>query len=134
MLDIRDKDMRVMVDMSVKLLHHGHIRLLKKAHAIGHVVVGLTSDEDLQTTKDIETELDFSQRKELLEAIRFVDEVVETPWLITEEILDKYNINFLVHGDDNQNPLPPDKLILFPRTEGISSTGIREDSFKNKKA
>ena len=33
---------RVMVDMSVTLLHHGHIRLLKKAAEYGEVVVGLT--------------------------------------------------------------------------------------------
>ena len=36
---------RVMVDMSATLIHHGHIRLLKKAAEIGEVVVALTSDE-----------------------------------------------------------------------------------------
>ncbi len=32
---------RVMVDMSATLIHHGHIRLLKKAAEIGEVVVAL---------------------------------------------------------------------------------------------
>lgn len=40
-----DKPLRVMVDMSATLLHHGHIRLLKKAHEIGQVVVALTTDD-----------------------------------------------------------------------------------------
>ena len=36
---------RVMVDMSFTLIHHGHIRLLKKAKDHGDVVVALTTDD-----------------------------------------------------------------------------------------
>lgn len=42
---------RVMVDMSATLIHHGHIRLLKKAAEIGEVVVALTSDDEVKKTK-----------------------------------------------------------------------------------
>jgi hypothetical protein len=31
----------------------------------------------------------------------------------------------LVHGSDNQNPVPKNRLILFSRTEGISSEVLR---------
>ena len=34
----------VLVDLSATLLHHGHIRLLKKASKYGNVIVALTSD------------------------------------------------------------------------------------------
>ncbi len=117
---------RVMVDMSATLIHHGHIRLLKRAKAYGEVVVGLTTDEEIRSKKGYEPELNFEERKEILEAIACVDEVVPTPWLIDEKLLEKYNIDLLVHGEDNSNQIDEDKLLIFPRTKGISSTLLRE--------
>ncbi len=117
---------RVMVDMSATLLHHGHIRLLQRAAEMGRVIVGLTSDDEITRSKGYIPELSFSERREILLELRSVSEVVETPWLITEEILDQHRIDLLVHGDDNSNPIQPDRTILFPRTEGVSSWELRE--------
>ncbi|WP_169569378.1 CDP-alcohol phosphatidyltransferase family protein [Sneathiella limimaris] len=125
---------RIMVDMSATLLHHGHIRLLNQAKKLGHVVIGLTSDTDLQRVKGVDAELSFAERKEILLALEAVDEVVETPWLLTEEVLKKHNIDLLVHGDDNQNDIDPERLIIFPRTDGISSSTIRERAARNLQA
>ena len=119
---------RIMVDMSATIIHHGHIRLLKKAKEYGKVIVGLTTDEEILSKKGYIPELNFKQRKEVLEAIKYVDEVVPTPWLLDESILDKYNIDLLVHGADNSNPISKDRLLVFPRTKGISSTQIRQRS------
>ena len=47
--------LRIMVDMSATLIHHGHIRLLKKAAALGDVVVALTSDDEVRTKKGVST-------------------------------------------------------------------------------
>ena len=77
---------RIMVDMSATLIHHGHIRLLKKASAFGKVVVGLTTDEEILSKKGYQVELEFDYRKEILEFIKYVDEVVGTPWQITEKL------------------------------------------------
>lgn len=116
---------RIMVDMSATLIHHGHIRLLKKASEYGKVIVGLTTDEELLSKKGYEVELEFDYRKEILEAIKYVDEVVGTPWQITENTLDEFNIDLLVHGDDNSNDISRDRLLILPRTRGVSSTDIR---------
>ena len=118
---------RVMVDMSATIIHHGHTRLLKKAAAYGDVIVGLTSDEEILKKKGYTPELNFEHRKEVLEAIRYVSEVVETPWLLDDAVLEKYNIDLLVHGDDNSNLIKKEKLLIFPRTEGISSSQVREN-------
>src|SRR5215472_16621058 len=132
--------MRVLVDMSAALLHHGHIRLLRRAKEYGEVVVGLTSDEEVRSRKGYSPELCFAARKELIEAIKYVDEVVETPWLITQQVLAKHNVDMLIHGSDNANDVPRDKLIVFPRTEGVSSGTMRSRSvttivnIKNRKA
>ena len=117
---------RVMVDMSATIIHHGHIRLLKKARKYGKVIVGLTTDEEIITKKGYKPELNYKERKEILESIKYVDEVVPTPWLIDRKILKKYNIDFLVHGHDNSNQIDKNKLIIFERTKGISSTLLRK--------
>ena len=117
---------RVMVDMSATLIHHGHIRLLKKAAEIGDVVVALTSDDEVKKTKGYVPELNFAERKEILESIKYVSEVVSCPWLITEDFMKSQHCDLLVHGADNSNHIPAEKLIIFPRTEGISSSMLRE--------
>ncbi len=117
---------RIMVDMSVTLLHHGHIRLIKRASQYGKVVIGMTSDEQIKQYKGYVPELSFKHRKEMLEAITEVSEVVETPWLITEDILNQYQIDLLVHGDDNVNQIAPERLLILPRTQGVSSFDIRK--------
>ena len=120
------KKPRVMVDLSATLIHHGHIRLLKKAAEIGDVVVALTTDEEVKRTKGYIPELDFEARKEILESIRYVKEVISSPWLIDDAFLVANHCDFLVHGHDNSNHIPKEKLVIFPRTEGISSSLLRE--------
>ena len=119
---------RIMVDMSATLIHHGHIRLLKQAAEHGKVIVGLTTDEEVLSKKGYQVELAFTHRKEVLEAIQYVDEVVGVPWQITEDTLDEFNIDLLVHGDDNSNQIKGSRLLVFPRTQGISSTEIRSNT------
>ena len=116
---------RILVDMSATLLHHGHIRLLKRAKSHGQVIVGLTTDEEIFKCKGYEPEICYSNRKEILESIKYVDEVIPSPWLLTDDFLIKNKIDFLVHGSDNSNIIPSNKLIIFDRTEGISSTLLR---------
>ncbi|MGY9053087.1 MAG: adenylyltransferase/cytidyltransferase family protein, partial [Rhodobacterales bacterium] len=122
---------RIMVDMSATLIHHGHIRLLKKASEHGSVVVGLTTDNEIISNKGYTPELNYKYRKEMLESIKYVDEVVPSPWLIDDKVLEQYNIDFLVHGSDNSNLIPKNKLKIFPRTEGVSSANIRQNSLKS---
>lgn len=117
---------RIMVDMSATLIHHGHVRLLKKAAALGDVVVALTADAEVLSKKGYRPELSFAQRREVLESIRYVSEVVESPWLITQDFVDAHRCDVLVHGADNSNEIDPDRLVIFPRTEGVSSTELRE--------
>lgn len=117
---------RIMVDMSVTLIHHGHIRLLKRVAERGMVVVALTTDDELEKTKGYRPELNYEERREILESIKYVDEVVPCRWLIDENFLNQHNCDYLAHGDDNVNHIPPERLMIFPRTEGISSSDMRE--------
>lgn len=125
------KQKRIMVDMSATLIHHGHIRLLKKSSEFGKVVVGLTTDEEIFTNKGYEPEISFDHRKEILKSIKYVDEVVPVPWLLDDKVLLKYDIDLLVHGSDNSNLIPDSKLKVFPRTKGISSSVIRQNAIRS---
>lgn len=118
--------MRIMVDMTASLIHHGHIRLLAAAKALGGtVIVALTTDEETLKHKGYTPELDFEQRREILQAIRYVDEVVPSPWLIDDAFLDEHHIDVLVHGHDNANQVRPERLVILPRTAGVSSSVLR---------
>ncbi len=116
---------RIMVDMSATLIHHGHIRLLRLAKEHGAVIVALTTDDEIRVKKGYEPELDFASRREIIESIRYVDEVVPSPWLIDESFLEQHGIDLLVHGSDNSNSISHDRLLIVPRTTGVSSSMLR---------
>ena len=116
---------RILVDMSLTTVHHGHVRILKKASELGNVVVALVSDEEIFRSKGFYPLLSFENRKEIALAFKYVQDVIESGWLIDEKFLDENNIDLLVHGDDNQNPIPADRLVIFKRTKDISSTKMR---------
>lgn len=115
-----------MVDLSATILHHGHIRLLQRASEFGTVIAALCIDEEILKWKGYMPELSYSNRKEIISSIRYVSEVVPGPWLLDLEFINKHRVDFLVHGDDNPHPIPEERMIIFPRTENVSSCDIRE--------
>lgn len=116
---------RIMVDMSATLFHHGHVRILQAAKALGTVIVALTVDEEVRIHKGYEPELEYESRRELLLAMRCVDEVVPCKWLLDDAFLDLHAIDLLVHGEDNSNAVRAERLVILPRTPGISSQLLR---------
>ena len=55
------KAKKIMVDMSATLLHHGHIRILKKASKYGKVIVALVTDNEIEKFKGYVPEINYSQ-------------------------------------------------------------------------
>ena len=59
------------------LLHYGHINLLRRAKALGdYLIVALSSDE-FNAIKGKKSFFTFEERKQILEAIKYVDEVIK---------------------------------------------------------
>jgi glycerol-3-phosphate cytidylyltransferase len=119
-----------MVDMSCTLLHHGHIRLLKKAFDLGNVIVALTTDDEILVKKGYTPELSFEYRREILLAIKYVSEVIPSKWLLDDQYIIDNNIDILVHGDDNSNILSACEVVIFPRTIEVSSSAMRHHATK----
>jgi glycerol-3-phosphate cytidylyltransferase len=92
---------------------------------MGTVIVALTTNEEVRAMKGYDPELDYEARKEILESIRYVDEVVPCKWTLDDAFLDEHRVDLLVHGSDNRNPVSPERLVILPRTPGISSTLLR---------
>ena len=67
---------KILVDLSCTLIHHGHIRLLKKASKFGEVIVALTTDKEVFRNKGYFPELKFQFRKEVLESVKYVKKVI----------------------------------------------------------
>src|SRR5690554_2957895 len=114
------------------LLHYGHINLLRRAKEMGdYLIVGLSSDE-FNAIKNKKSYYSYEHRKMMLEAIRYVDEVIpENSWEQKIEDVKKYNIDVFVMGDDWKGKFDFLKeyceVVYLPRTVGISTTKIKTD-------
>ena len=90
------------------------------------------TDEEIQLHKGYLPELPYENRKEILMSFKTVDSVIPSPWLITMDFFEQSQCDFLIHGEDNSNIIPSEKLIIVPRTKGISSSKLRERAHKNR--
>lgn len=123
---------RVITYGTFDLLHWGHIRLLERARALGDYLIVATSTDQFNALKHKEAYHSFEHRKYILEAIRCVDKVIpETSWDQKIQGVKNYNIDIFVMGDDwkGQFDFLKDycEVVYLPRTEGISTTKIKQD-------
>lgn len=126
---------RVITYGTFDLLHYGHINLLKRAKEYGdYLVVGLSTDEFNMQKKNKKCYFDYEKRKQLLEAIRYVDLVIpENNWEQKERDIKLYQIDDFVIGDDWQGKFDyledttDAKVHYLPRTSRISTTKILGD-------
>ena len=72
---------RIITYGTFDLLHYGHINLLRRAKELGdYLIVGLSTDE-FNSVKGKRSYFLYEERKQLLEAIRYVDLVIpESAW------------------------------------------------------
>lgn len=125
---------RVITYGTFDLLHYGHINLLRRAKKLGdYLIVALSTDEFNWNSKHKKTYFSYEQRKQLLEAIRYVDLVIpEKSWSQKKTDMEKYDIDTFVMGDDWKGKFDfltdeGVEVIYLPRTPEISSTKIKTD-------
>lgn len=123
---------RVITYGTFDLLHYGHINLLKKARRLGdYLIVSLSTDEFSLKEKGKKCYFSYKQRKQLLEAVRYVDLVIpETCWEQKRCDIHEYHIDTFVIGDDWTGKFDflreeGAEVIYLPRTPEISSSQIK---------
>jgi glycerol-3-phosphate cytidylyltransferase len=125
---------RVLTYGTFDLLHHGHIRLLRRAKAMGDYLVVAVSTDEFNAGKGKKSYHDYELRKEIVESVRYVDLVIpEESWEQKVDDVERYFIDVVVMGDDWAGSDRFDylkehcELVFLPRTEGVSTTDIKED-------
>ena len=120
------------------LFHIGHLNIIRRAkEQCEYLIVGVSTDELVKGYKNKNPIIPFEERKEIVESLKYVDEVVP------QTSMDKYaaweNLHYeaLFHGDDWKNSDMYNKyleefegtgveFVFLPHTEGTSSTMLTE--------
>ncbi len=123
---------RVLTYGTFDLLHWGHIRLLKRAKEQGDYLIVALSCDEFNAIKGKKAYHSYEERRLMLEAIRYVDLVIpEMVWEQKIKDIQDYHVDVFVMGDDWEGKFDELKeyceVVYLPRTEGISTSKIKED-------
>ena len=128
---------RVITYGTFDLLHYGHINLLQRAKQLGdYLIVALSTDEFNLDQKQKKCYFTYEQRKELLEARRYVDLVIpEINWDQKVSDMHEYHVDVFVMGDDWKGKFDyladeGVEVVYLPRTPEISTSQIKHDLHK----
>ncbi|WP_386685097.1 glycerol-3-phosphate cytidylyltransferase [Loktanella sp. R86503] len=121
---------RVITYGTFDTLHHGHIRLLRRARELGDYLIVALSTDEFNASKGKSALFSYEERKADLEALRMVDLVIpERTWDQKVTDVRLYHADVFTMGDDWTGKFDFLKdqceVTYFKRTPSISSTQIR---------
>lgn len=120
------------------LFHIGHLNILKKAKLeCDYLIVGVTTDEEVERVKNKRPIIPFEERVQIVEAIKYVDQVVAENNTDKLQAWGNLKFNRIFKGDDwkgtpkwnhyeeefSKNNV---EVVYFSYTKGTSSTQIRQ--------
>ena len=116
------------------LLHQGHINLLRRAKALGdYLIVGVTSDSFDRGRGKLNVRNNVLERVEAVKATGYADEVIIEDYVGQKiDDIQKYDVDIFAIGSDWEGKFDYlneyCKVVYLPRTEGVSSTMLREEN------
>lgn len=131
---------KVYIGMTADIMHPGLIHIINEATKYGDVIVGLLTDKAIAEHKRLPY-LTYEQRKEVVENIKGVSEVIpQEEWSYVDN-LKRIRPDYIIHGDDWKNgPLREireqvfevmneqgGKVIEIPYTKGINSSSLDKE-------
>ena len=120
------------------MFHVGHLNLIKNAKArCDYLIVGVNSDELISSYKNKSAVVPLEERLQIVEAIKYVDEVIPVDTLDKEIMWSRKQFDLLFIGDDwkgserwNETEATMKTLgvevVYLPYTTGTTSTLLRE--------
>lgn len=115
------------------LLHHGHIRLLERAKELGdYLIVGVTADDFDKTRGKINVQQSLMERIETVRSTGIADEIIVEEYEGQKiDDINRYGVDIFTVGSDWEGKFDYLKeycdVVYLDRTQGISSSKIRED-------
>lgn len=131
---------KVYIGMTADIMHPGLIHIINEATKYGDVIVGLLTDKAIAEHKRLPY-LTYEQRKEVVENIKGVSEVIPQEEWSHVDNLKRIRPDYIIHGDDWKNgPLREireqvfevmneqgGKVIEIPYTKGINSSSLDKE-------
>ena len=115
------------------LLHYGHIRLLERAKALGdYLIVGVTSDDFDRSRGKINVQQSLMERMEAVRATGLADKIIVEEYEGQKiDDIKQYGVDIFAIGSDWKGKFDYlnefCQVIYLPRTQGISSSQIRQE-------
>ena len=116
------------------LLHEGHINLLRRAKALGdYLIVGVTNDSFDRERGKLSVRNNVLERVEAVKATGLADQIIIEDYVGQKiDDIQKYNVEIFAIGSDWEGKFDYlnefCEVVYLPRTEGISSTMLRDQS------
>lgn len=114
------KKKTVYLDGVFDVFHLGHLKAIRQCAKLGdRVIIGITGDKDATSYKRRPI-IREAERVEIVRAIREVDEIVcPCPLVVTEEFMESYGIDLVVHGFANdEDAKKQEKFFEIPASLG----------------
>lgn len=120
------------------MFHIGHLNILRRAkEQCEFLIVGVSTDENVMQYKHKKPVINYEQRKAIVEAIRYVDQVVPQEDMNKFEAWQRLHFDVMFHGSDwkgSQMYIETEKklasvgcdVVFLPHTEGVSSTMLTD--------
>lgn len=114
------------------MLHRGHIRLLERAKALGdYLIVGVTADDFDKTRGKINVQQSLMERIDGVKSTGLADEIIVEEYEGQKiDDIKKYDVDIFTVGSDWKGKFDYlneyCKVVYLERTQGVSSTEIRE--------
>ena len=129
LVEIGKKYKRMFTSGSFDIFHQGHLNIIKKSKELcEYLIVGVSTDEVIMKAKGRLPIIPFAERISILEANRYIDEVIPQVDKNKQKIVDKYNIDAISVGSDwrGKYPAVTCDMEYFDYTPNVSSTVLKQ--------
>lgn len=113
------------------LFHIGHLNILKRCKDnCDYLIVGVCNDKHIQYRKMRKAAFTENERLQIVSSIKYVDEahLIYGDLIDNLDFIENKKIDVIFAGSDHKNEKQfnelKQKIIIFPYTEGISTTEI----------
>ena len=126
------------------MFHIGHLNILRQAkEQCEYLIVGVSTDELVERYKNKTPIIPFAERIAIVEAIRYVDEVVPQTTMDKLEAWQRLHFDAIFHGDDWKGSAMYEQVeqslrtvgcdtVFIPHTQGVSSPALSQTLYELK--